>query len=357
MSISPFDHPFLSGLIGDEEATQWFSVEDDIAAMLAFESALAEAEAAEGVIENAAAEAIVKACEAFTPDIAALRSGVATDGVVVPELIRHLRETIPQEYRASLHLGATSQDVIDTSLMIRLKPVLERLGTGLSHIVAKLSDLDKASGNNGLMGHTRMQAAIPITVHDRIEAWRGPLFRHLQRLDALAQGFPVIQFGGAAGTLDKLENKGAAVRKRLAALLGLTDMPQWQNQRDVIIAFADFLSQISGSLGKIGQDIALLAQGTEEISLGGGGKSSAMPHKQNPVLAELLVSLARYNATQIAGMHHALIHEQERSGAAWTLEWMILPSMVATTVTALRSAAGLLGSIKGWGEGANANDA
>ena len=88
----------------------------------------------------------------------------------------------------------------------------------------------------------------------------------------------------------------------------------------------DLLSQISGSLGKIGQDICLLAQAGDEIALEGGGKSSAMPHKQNPVLAELLVTLARYNATQISGMHHALIHEQERSGAAWTLEWMILPS-------------------------------
>jgi 3-carboxy-cis,cis-muconate cycloisomerase len=354
MSISPFDHPYLSGLIGDEEATQWFSVDNDIAAMLMFETALAEAEAAENVIENMAAEAIATACKAFKLDLAALRSAVASDGVVVPELIRQLRGTIPPEHHASLHLGATSQDVIDTSLMIRLKPVLERLDKGLSDILVRLDHLDKAFGNNGLMGHTRMQAAIPITVHDRIGAWRGALSRHHRRLDTLKRNFPVVQFGGAAGTLDKMGDKGPAVRKRLAAVLGLRDVPQWQNQRDIVVEFADFLSQISGFLGKIGQDIALLAQGADEISLKGGGKSSAMPHKQNPVLAELLVCLARYNATQIAGMHHALIHEQERSGAAWTLEWMILPSMVTTTVTALRSAATLLGSIEGLGEGANA---
>lgn len=349
MSISPFDHPFLSGLIGDEEAAKWFSVENDIAAMLSFESALAEAEAAENIIENVTAEAIAKACKAFTPDIVALKSAVATDGVVVPEFIRQLRETIPHEYRASLHFGATSQDVIDTSLMIRLKPVLERVDTGSSDILARLDRLDKAFGNNGLMGHTRMQAAIPITVHDRIEAWRGPLLRHSQRLDALKQNFPVIQFGGAAGTLDKLGDKGPAVRKRMADILGLHDAPQWQNQRDIVTQFADFLSQISGFLGKIGQDLSLLAQGADEISLSGGGKSSAMPHKQNPVLAELLVSLARFNATQISGMHHALIHEQERSGAAWTLEWMILPSMATATVTSVRTALALLDSIKEFG--------
>lgn len=239
--------------------------------------------------------------------------------------------------------------MIDTSLMIRLKPVVARLDTGLSDIIAKLDQLEKSFGNNDLMGRTRMQAAIPITVNDRIESWRSPLLRHRKRLDTLELQLPVIQFGGAAGTLEKLGDKGPAVRKQMAALLGLHDMPQWHSQRDIIVEFADFLSLISGSLGKIGQDVALLAQGGEEIKLSGGGKSSAMPHKQNPVLAELLVALARYNATQVSGMHHALIHEQERSGAAWTLEWMILPSMVATTTTALRSASSLLGSIERFG--------
>jgi 3-carboxy-cis,cis-muconate cycloisomerase len=350
MSISPFDHAFLSGLIGDEEAAQWFSAESDIAAMLQFEIALVKAQAAENIIENAAAaEAIEKACLTFSPDMAVLKSAVASDGVVVPELIRQLREAIPEKHRASLHLGATSQDVIDTSLMIRLKPVLARLDSGLSDIITKLEQLEKTFGNNGLMGHTRMQAAIPITVKDRVESWRTPLLRHGKRLDALKLEFPIIQFGGAAGTLEKLGDKGPTVRSRMAALLGLHDMPQWHSQRDIIVEFSGFLSLISGSLGKIGQDIALLAQGGEEIKLSGGGKSSAMPHKQNPVLAELLVALARYNATHVAGMHQSLIHEQERSGAAWTLEWMILPSMVATTVTALRSADSLLGSIAAFG--------
>lgn len=350
MSISPFDHPFLSGLIGDEEAAPWFSAESDIAAMLQFESALAKAQAAENIIESASSEAIEKVCQAFSPDMSALESAVALDGVVIPELIRQLREIVPQEHRASLHLGATSQDVIDTSLMIRLKPVMARLETGLTDIIGELGQLETTFGNNSLMGHTRMQAAIPITVGDRIESWRTPLLRHRKRLDILKLEFPIIQFGGAAGTLEKLGDQGPAVRKRMAALLGLHDTPQWHSQRDIIVEFANFLSLISGSLGKIGQDIALLAQGSTELKLSGGGKSSAMPHKQNPVLAELLVALARYNATQVSGMHHALVHEQERSGAAWTLEWMILPSMVATTTTALRSADSLLGSIESFGK-------
>jgi len=195
------------------------------------------------------------------------------------------------------------------------------------------------------MARTRMQAAIPISVRDRVISWRAPVPRHLERLDVLAQHFPALQFGGAAGTLEKLGEKATAVRKRLAELLDLKDTPQWHNQRDVLVDVAGLLSLVSGSLGKIGGDVALLAQGAREISLSGGGKSSAMPHKQNPVQAEVLVSLARFNATQVSGMHHALLHEQERSGTAWTLEWMILPSMVAATAASLRTASQMLGSI------------
>ena len=105
--------------------------------------------------------------------------------------------------------------------------------------------------------------------------------------------------------------------------------------------FAGWLSLVTGSLGKIGQDIALLAQ-MGAIVLAGGGKSSAMPHKSNPVPAEALVALARFNATQLSGIHHAVVHEQERSGAAWTLEWMILPQMIVATAASLSRAAALL---------------
>jgi 3-carboxy-cis,cis-muconate cycloisomerase len=351
MSISPFDHPFLSGLLGAQAAADWFSASADIAAMLDFEAALAQAQADEAVISADAARAIVIACRSFAPDMMALKAATARDGVVVPELMRQLRAVIPEEHRNALHFGATSQDVIDTSLMIRLKPAIACLAEGLDDVIAGLDRLDAAFGSNSLMGHTRMQAAMPITVHDRIDAWRAPLFRDRERLTFLTRTFPVIQLGGAAGTLEKLGDKANAVRQRLAAALGLHDAPQWHSQRDRIADFAGFLSLVTGSLGKIGQDIALLAQSGGEISLRGGGSSSAMPHKQNPVQAELLVTLARYNATQLSGMHQALVHEQERSGAAWTLEWMILPSMVMASATSLQATSSLLSSTTGFGNG------
>ena len=157
-----------------------------------------------------------------------------------------------------------------------------------------------------------------------------------------------MQFGGAAGNLHVLGDRGPKVAEALARELGL-GLPegQWQSQRDRIGEFAAWISLTAGSLGKFGQDIALMAQNEiAEVALGSGGGSSAMPMKQNPVKAEVLVALARFEATLLAGIHQSLVHEQERSGAAWTLEWMLLPQMCMGLGAALRSALDLVGSIE-----------
>jgi 3-carboxy-cis,cis-muconate cycloisomerase len=345
MAVSAFDHPLLSGLFGDEEVETLLGFDAELAAMLRFEMALAEAEAETGVIPAEAASAIADALAGFKPDMTALRNGVARDGVVVPELVRQMRGRIGAPHADRLHFGATSQDVIDTALVLRLKPVLDLFERRLDALTGRFDQLDKRFGRNPLMGRTRMQAAIEISAGDRIRSWREPLVRHKARLEALRPALHAVQFGGAAGTLDKLGGKGVVVRAALAQRLGLTDFPQWQSQRDQMAEFASFLSLLTGSLAKFGQDVALLAQAGDEIALSGGGGSSAMSHKQNPVAAETLVTLGRFNATQLSGMHHALIHEQERSGSAWSLEWLILPQMIVATGSSLRLAAELAGRI------------
>ncbi|WP_434723451.1 3-carboxy-cis,cis-muconate cycloisomerase [Mesorhizobium sp. RIZ17] len=349
MTVSPFDHPLLSGLLGDEEAAKHFSVEADIGAMLDFERAVTEAEAEHGAIPSNAAAAIVKALAAFRPDTAKLRAGVTMDGVVVPELVRQVKAAVGAPHDAYVHFGATSQDVIDTSLVLRLRQVVDHIGLLLGENVVRLAGLELEFGNRELMAMTRMQPAIPITVRDRIVSWRAPLERHQERLKELSGRLLVLQFGGAAGTLEKLGDKAATVRAALAAKLGLGDAPQWHSQRDALAELAGWLSLVTGSLGKFGQDVALMAQAGSDIRLSGGGGSSAMPHKQNPVKAEALVALARFNAVQLSGMHNALVHEQERSGAAWTLEWLLLPQMVVATAAALRLAAELAAQIESLG--------
>jgi len=347
MAVTPFEHPFLSGLLGDEETARQFSAEADIAALIRFEAALAEAEGAEGVIPAEAGRAIADVLAHFKPDYARLKEETARDGVVVPELVRQLRAAVGERHAKHVHFGATSQDAVDTGLVLRLLPVLDLFADRLDALIDALADLDKRQGGTQLMAHTRMQAAIPVTASRKIASWRDPLIRHYSRLTAIRDQLAILHFGGAAGTLEKFGEKGAGVAGNVAVWLGLRALPRARHsERDGFAELASFLSLLTGSLGKMGQDIALMAQSeVGEIRLASGGGSSAMPHKANPVGAEVLVALARFNATLVSGMHHALVHENERSGAAWTLEWMLLPQMTVATGAALRTTAALVPGI------------
>lgn len=347
MTVSVFDHPLLSGLLGDEEVAGLFTLKAELDAMLRFEAALSEAEAEEGVIPAAADEAVAKALENFHPDTARLHEGTARDGMIVPDLIAQIREAVGVEHGSHVHFGSTSQDVIDTGLALRLARALDIFATRIDRLVAALDRLEKRDGGMQVMAHTRMQVAIPVTAGRKVRSWREPLMRHRARLDAVQAQVAVLHFGGAAGTLDKLGPRGAAVAARLARKLELNLVAHARHsERDTQADYAGWLASVTGSLGKMGQDIALLSQNEiGEIRLATGGGSSAMPHKVNPVRAETLVTLARFNATLVSGVHQALVHENERSGAAWTLEWMLLPQMTVATAAALSTAEALVGEV------------
>jgi 3-carboxy-cis,cis-muconate cycloisomerase len=337
VSVLPFDHPWLSGLLGDDEVAELFQPIAELRQMLAFERALAAAQAAEALIPGEAAEYIARRLEDFSPDDEALARGASRDGVVVPELIRQLRAFLG-ERGEFLHRGATSQDVIDTALVLRLRPAIGILSQRLASLHAALTRLSQAQGRRRLMGRTRMQDARPIAVADKLASWILPLERHKKRLHELRPRLLALQFGGAVGIRDGLAGKGDAIAQRMAETLDL-ELPSgsWHTQRDNLAEFAGWLALVSGSLGKIGADIGLMAQ-MGDIRLEGGGSSSAMPGKQNPVGAEVLVTLARFNATLVGGMHQAMVAEQERSGAAWSLEWLILPQILVATAGGLRRA-------------------
>lgn len=347
MTVSPFEHPFLSGLLGDAETSALFSAEADIDCMIAFETALAEAQAAKGIIPADAAKTILHRLPDIEFDMDALRAATARDGVVVPDLVRQMRAAVGAPHGAFVHFGATSQDAVDTSLALRLKRLLAIFGDRLDLLVTALNRLDMRDGVMPVMAHTRMQAAIPVTATRKIRSWRDPLMRERARLTALANDHALVTLGGAAGTLERLGSQADAVARRMAKRLGLRapDKPR-HSERDGIVELASWLSMVTGSLGKMGQDIALAAQSEiGEVKLASGGGSSAMPHKVNPVDAELLVTLARFNATLVSGVHQAMVHENERSGAAWTLEWMLLPQMANATGTALNTALRLVESM------------
>lgn len=347
MSYSLFDHPHFQPLLVWDDLAQLFGAKAEIEAMLTFESALANAEADIGLIPKVAASAITKATAAFEPDDTVLAACVARDGLVVPGLIAELRSRLDEPHRRHLHLGATSQDVIDTGFMLRLTSALALVARSMQRVIAELDAHAAASGEQSLMAKTRMQRALPIRLTDRLAAWKAPLIRHQSDLQGLRDNVLAVQFAGPVGTLNALGDKGPHVRSRLAEALGLVDPGgSWQTDRSRVADIANWLSKVSGSLGKIGQDVVLMAQNeVGEVEMESGGSSSAMPHKKNPILAELLMTLARYNAGQLGIIHQALIHEQERSGSAWTLEWLVLPPMLATTGASLKVASDMLGGL------------
>ena len=246
MSVSAFDHPLLSGLLGDDEIAPFFSAEAEIVEMIRFERDLAAAEGAEGVIPQASADYIIEQLDTFELNVEATRTATARDGTTGVEFVRQLREWLGPPYDQHVHFGSTSQDLVDTALVVRLRSVLV---------------IDRQFGTQKLVARTRMQDAVPITVSAKLATWQGPLQRDLTRLEELLPRLMVLQFGGAAGTLDKLGDKARAVSNRLASVLGLGAPSQsWHTQRDNIVELAGWLSLVSGSLGKIGADIGLMGQ-------------------------------------------------------------------------------------------------
>jgi 3-carboxy-cis,cis-muconate cycloisomerase len=339
---------FLEPLLTDRALLDLIGTRVDLQAMLSFEVALAQAEAECGLISEEAATHIASSGKDFQPDVQSLADATLRDGVVVADFVRQLKAHVGAPYDEKVHFGATSQDVIDSALAIKLRAVFDLFDQRLKALLDTLDGLIAGHGDAKLMGRTRMQVAIPITVGDRLKVWRGLLDRAHVALGPVRSHMLIVSLAGAAGTADKLGDRIDQVRHSLAGMLGL-GVPEYvpHAARDRIAALGNWLSQVTGALGKIGQDIALMAQNEiGEIELEGGGSSSAMAHKQNPVRAEVLVSLARFNAVQVSGLHHGLVHEQERSGAAWTLEWLILPQMLNATGTALLHAQTMLGQIR-----------
>ncbi|HZH50686.1 MAG TPA: 3-carboxy-cis,cis-muconate cycloisomerase [Microvirga sp.] len=346
MAASGSSSSLLHALVGDEEIGAFFEKDAELLAMLRTEEALALAEAQVGLIGQDAAACIVEVCRTFQPDWERLARGLARDGVVVPEFVKQLRAAVGETHAEAVHLGATSQDIIDTGLILRLKAITEVFLRRLDGVIGALHGLKARDGSMPLMAHTRMQQALPFTAADKINTWLQPLERQREALNELMPRLLVVQLGGPVGTRAELKGHGDAVADAMAERLGLGYAPQWHSQRDRLGELGSWLSILSGSLGKIGQDVTLMAQNeVGEVRLATGGGSSAMPHKSNPVPAEVLVTLARFNAGLLGTLHQALVHENERSGAAWTLEWLVLPQMAVAAGAGLNLAQALLSSL------------
>jgi 3-carboxy-cis,cis-muconate cycloisomerase len=344
MPASPFDSAIYRDLLGDAELAHLFSDMAEVRAMLLVEGALAEVQGELGLIPETAGRAIHRAALEVQIDPAALASETGRNAVPVPALVAAFRrEMQAPEHAQFVHWGATSQDIIDTGLMLRLRKVLETLETRIGTVLTALAALAEAHAETPMAARTYGQAATPTSFGAVAAGWGAPLLALRGDMAALRSRLLVVSLGGAAGTLAAMGPLGPQVRARLAERLALGDPGgNWHAERGRIATLAAWLTQVTGALGKMGEDMTLMTQsGIGEIALGTGGASSTMPQKSNPVLSSLLVAIARQMAGLDALIQGALVHREARDGAAWFTEWMTLPQMCVMTGRAL-AVAGVL---------------
>ncbi len=350
MTIALFDSAIFGPLFADRRVTELFSDQSRVQAMLDVEIALAAVQAELGIIPVDAAKKIEQAAADFSPDWRSLGDGTRRAGVPVIDLLRQLRGHMDSAAARYLHWGATSQDIVDTAGVLHLRTVIDFLQTQLVALSLRLAKLADRHRHTLMSGRTRAQQALPITFGLKVAVWLMPLIRHRQRLEELKGRVLVLQFGGAVGTLAALGDRGIEVAEALARRLSLSAPAiSWHTQRDSLAEFADWLALVSGSLGKIGQDVVWLSQSeiaeVAEIAQGEAGASSTMPHKSNPITSEMLITAARMNTTLLSNMHHALLAEHERAIHGWQLEWNTLPQMICCLGNALVQAISLIDNL------------
>jgi len=339
----------FSKYLGDEQMLQFVSDETFINKMLLFEKALANAQAAVGAIPAKAADKINSVIGKLKINPADLTRGTLRDGVPVVSLLSIIKEKLPAETKKHLHYGATSQDVMDTAQVLIIVDVVQVIEARIRTLAENFAQLIKKYGTTPCMGHTRGQQALPITFGVKINAWLQPLERQLQRLEEIKKRLYVVQFGGPVGTLSMYSDKAEQMVTAIAKELKLQPASSWHTQRDNLSEFTNWLAMLTGILGKMGADILVISQSEiNEVAENGnsGGKSSAMPHKNNPVLSEALVALSRLNATLQSQQLQSLVHVNERDATAWILEWSAIPQMIINTGAALNHATNISTYIK-----------
>jgi 3-carboxy-cis,cis-muconate cycloisomerase len=343
-----YQSTIFSKYLGDEKMLRLVSDEALINKMLQFEISLAKAQASVGIIPVNAADEINNVLTRLKINPADLADGTLQNGIPVISLLSLAKEKLSGEAKKYLHYGATSQDAMDTAQVLIIRDAINLIEERINSLIQNLTQLLKHYGETACMAHTRGQQAIPITFGVKINAWLKPLQRQMERLNEIKKRLLIVQLGGAAGTLAVYPDKAEELIVSLAKELKLQPASSWHTQRDNLCEFTNWLAIHTGILGKMGADILVMGQSEinevqESIE---GGKSSAMPHKNNPVLSEALVALAKMNAILQSQQLQSLIHVSERDATAWILEWNAIPQMLINTGTALNHAISISTAIK-----------
>lgn len=335
-----FESPAIAALWSDEAL---------LAAMLRFELELARAQSAIGLMPDAHAHVIAQVVREQFSDAAALaklasevgRQARVASTLAIP-LVDTLRAAVKQRDEAAakhVHFGATSQDVVDSAMMLQAKASLHVMDAQLQRMGDALVKQITTHRHTPMMGRTLLQTAVPITFGFKAAVWLSGVARSRTALQAQAASLP-LQLGGAAGSLHALSFKGQALQDELAKRLDLqSPRITWHAQRDVVARLGSELAILCGVLGKFGLDIALAMQNEvgelSEPHEAGRGASSAMAHKRNPVGAMHMAQAAAHAPQLAATLMHQQHAEHERALGNWQAQLFVLRDLVQLTGGAL----------------------
>ncbi len=340
MSIHPADSQIFGSLYGTDEVRELFSDKAHLQFMLDIEAALARAESKLGLVPAPVADAIGRAARVENLRLDYIAESTRRVGYPVVAIVKELGRIAGDEAARYIHLGATTQDILDTALVLQLRRALAIVRRDLIAIARALADRAARFRDVPIAARTHLQHAVPTTFGFKCASWAAPLVTHLERMDQAAPRILVVQFGGAAGTLASLGADGPAVVEALAheLSLGVPDLP-WHAQRDRLAEAAALLGLICGSLSKFALDITLMMQ-TEvgevaEPHEEGRGGSSTMPQKRNPIASEYILGATRSVHALVPVMLESMIADHERATGPWQSESLAIPQCVALTAGAL----------------------
>ncbi len=342
MPSTVFDSAIYRDAFGAPAMRAIFSDEGAVARYVEVEVALAAVEGRLGLISKQAADTIGRLATPKGIDLAELKERTDIVGYPIVGIVHQLAKQCGDAGRY-LHWGATTQDIMDTGLVLQMREAMALIEQDLAALDATLAALAAKHRNTVMAGRTHLQHALPVTFGYKAAVWLSMIVRHRQRLAEIKPRVLVGQFGGAAGTLASLGDKGLAVHDALMDELNLARAPiPWHVARDGPAEAVSFLALVAGTLAKIATDVMLLMQ-TEVAEASepyeeGRGSSSTMPQKRNPISCELILAAAKVVRQSAGLMLDGMAADHERATGPWQLEWVALPQAFIATGAALRHA-------------------
>ncbi|MBA2807687.1 adenylosuccinate lyase family protein [Streptomyces sp. KM273126] len=352
MSTTVFDSLLFRDMFGTPAMREVFSDSAYIQRIIDTETALARAQSKVGVIPAAAAGDITLKARFEGLDLDRLRAETEIVGYPVLPIVKQVADQCGEAGRY-LHWGATTQDIMDTAVMLQCKQGIALLQTQLDQVRHTLRALAAEHVDTVTAGRTHLQHALPVTFGYRCAVWLSALDRHAERLEQARRRALMVQFGGAAGTLASLGEgpEGLATRAALAEELGLRDPAiTWHVARDGLVELVGLFASVGGSLGKIAWDVMMMCSSEfgelAEPFVPGRGASSTMPQKRNPISSELMFAAAKLLRDKSSTMLDATMQDFERATGPWHLEWATVPEAFLLISSSLHQAEFMLSGLE-----------